>query len=374
MPGKSGIEKLRNTQYFRKVDYYLIVPIFLITVIGIYVLNQVLKDGYEAYPNNLYRQAAAAVIGMAIAAFLCVMDTQILRAFGWAIYGGALFLLILVPIDGYDLTWKWGADSWLNLPVIGNVQPSELMKIGLAMAAADIFERIHEKKVSMLKGMGLLALTYGLPMLLILNQPDTGTAMVIMFSFACIVFVWGMKYRYFLLSASGIIVIGLPLAWNFYLKDFQKKRILSLVFEGTSPESEWNLVQSKAAIASGGLSGNHTGILVTVPVKESDFIFSATSEHLGFIGTTAIILLAFFFLCRCLFVASRASRPAYSYMIVGLTASFAFHYIENMGMAVGLLPITGIPLPFVSYGGTAMLVNYISFGIILNISMELKDS
>ena len=374
MPGKSGIEKLRNTQYFRKVDYYLIVPIFLITVIGLYVLNQVLKDGYEAYPNNLYRQAAAAVIGMAIAAFLCVMDTQILRAFGWAIYGGALFLLILVPIDGYDLTWKWGADSWLNLPVIGNVQPSELMKIGLAMAAADIFERIHEKKVSMLKGMGLLALTYGPPMLLILNQPDTGTAMVIMFSFACIVFVWGMKYRYFLLSASGIIVIGLPLAWNFYLKDFQKKRILSLVFEGTSPESEWNLVQSKAAIASGGLSGNHTGILVTVPVKESDFIFSATSEHLGFIGTTAIILLAFFFLCRCLFVASRASRPAYSYMIVGLTASFAFHYIENMGMAVGLLPITGIPLPFVSYGGTAMLVNYISFGIILNISMELKDS
>ena len=373
MPGKSGIERLRNTQYFRKVDYYLIVPIFLITVIGIYVLNQVLKDGYEAYPNNLYRQAAAAIIGMAIAAFLCVMDTQILRAFGWAIYGGSLFLLILVPIDGYDLSWKWGADSWLNLPVIGNVQPSELMKIGLAMAAADIFEQIHEKKVTLLKGIGLLALTYGPPMMLILHQPDTGTAMVIIFSFACIIFVWGMKYRYFLLSASGIIVIGLPLAWNFYLKDFQKKRILSLVFEGTSPESEWNLVQSKAAIASGGLSGNHTGILVTVPVKESDFIFSATSEHLGFIGTTAVIVLAFFFLCRCLFVASRASRPAYSYMIVGLTASFAFHYIENMGMAVGLLPITGIPLPFVSYGGTAMLVNYISFGIILNISMELKD-
>ena len=212
------------------------------------------------------------------------------------------------------------------------------------------------------------------PMLLILSQPDFGTAMVIVFSFVCIVFVWGLKYRYFLLAASGVIVLGVPFIWNFYLKDYQKKRILSLVFEGTDPESEWNLVQSKAAIASGGLSGNHTGILVKVPVKESDFIFSATSEHLGFIGTTALILLAFFFLCRCLFVAAHASRPAYSYMIVGLTASFAFHYIENMGMAVGLLPITGIPLPFVSYGGTAMLVNYISFGIILNISMELKDA
>ena len=373
MPGKSGIERLRNTQYFRKVDYYLIVPIFLITVIGIYVLNQVLKDGFEAYPNNLYRQIGAAVVGMAVADVLCALDTQILRAFGWAIYGVSLFLLILVPIDGYDLTWKWGADSWLNLPIIGNFQPSELMKIGLAMAAADIFERINDKTVSPIKGLGLLALTYGPPMLLIFSQPDFGTAMVIVFSFVCVVFVWGLKYRYFLLAASGIIVIGVPFVWNFYLQDYQKKRILSLVFEGTDPKAEWNLIQSKAAIASGGLSGNHTGILVTVPVKESDFIFSATSEHLGFIGTTAIIVLAFFFLCRCLYVASKASRPAYSYMVVGLAASFAFHYIENMGMAVGLLPITGIPLPFVSYGGTAMLVNFISFGIILNISMELKN-
>ena len=373
MPGKSGIEKLRNTQYFRKVDYYLIVPIFLITVIGLYVLNQVLKDGYEAYPNNLYRQVGAAIVGMAITAFLCAMDTQILRAFGWIIYGVSMFLLVLVPIDGYDLTWKWGADSWLNLPVIGNFQPSELMKIGLAMAAADIFERMYEKKVTLLKGLGLLALTYGPPMLLILSQPDFGTAMVIVFSFVCVVFVFGLKYRYFLLATSGIIVIGIPFVWNFYLKDYQKKRILPLIFEGTDPESEYNLIQSKAAIASGGLSGNHTGILVSVPVKESDFIFSATSEHLGFIGTTALSILAFFFLCRCLFVASKASRSAYSYMIIGLTASFAFHYIENMGMAVGLLPITGIPLPFVSYGGTAMLVNYISFGIILNISMELKN-
>ena len=373
MPGKSGIEKLRNTQYFRKVDYYLIVPIFLITVIGLYVLNKVLSDGYESYPNNLYRQVGAAIVGMAITAFLCAMDTQILRVFGWAIYGVSLFLLILVPIDGYDLSWKWGADSWLNLPVIGNFQPSELMKIGLAMAAADIFERISEKKISLLKGFGFLALTYGPPMLLILSQPDFGTAMVIVFSFACIVFVWGLKYRYFLLTISGVIVIGVPFAWTFYWEDYQKKRILPLLFEGTDPEAEWNLVQSKAAIASGGLSGNHTGVIVTVPVKESDFIYSATSEHLGFIGTTALILLAFFFHCRCLFVAARASRPAYSYMIVGLVASFAFHYIENMGMAVGLLPITGIPLPFVSYGGTAMLVNYISFGIILNISMELKN-
>ncbi len=369
---KSGIVKLRNTNYFRTVDYYLIVPILLMTIIGLYVLNAVLSDGYAAYPGNFYRQVAAACLGMFIALCICLLDTQFMHIIGWAIYGVSLFLLILVPLDNYDLTWKWGADSWLNLPVLGNFQPSELAKIGLVMMAGEIFERMDSKDISPWRGLLYLALTYGPPMLLILKQPDFGTAMVIVFSFVCILFVWGIKYRYLFLAVSSVIVLGVPFVWNFYLESYQKKRILSLVFEGSDPEAEYNLVQSKAAIASGGLAGNNTGILVSVPVKESDFIFAAVSEHLGFIGTTAIIVLAFFFLCRCLFVASRSSRKAFSYIVVGLCAGFAFHYIENMGMAVGLLPITGIPLPFISLGGTALLVNFISFGIILNVSMESR--
>jgi len=375
MPGnKSGIEKLRGNTYLRTVDYYLIVPILMLTIIGLYVLSKVLAVGYDAYPGNLYRQITAAVIGIVITIIICLLDTHFLWIIGWTIYGAALFLLCLVPIDGYDLTWKWGADAWLNLPVIGNFQPSELMKIGLVMGAADIFERMSDKRITLTRGVLYLALTYGPPMLLILKQPDFGTAMVIVFSFVCILFVWGMKYRYFLLGASGIIVVGIPFVWRFYLEDYQKRRILSLVFEGADPASEFNLVQSKAAIASGGLTGNNTGVLIKVPVKESDFVFSAISEHLGFIGTTAVLVLAFFFLCRCLFVASRTSRKSYSFIVVGLAASFAFHFIENMGMSVGLLPITGIPLPFISLGGTAMMVNYISFGIILNISMESKQA
>lgn len=373
MPGqKSGIVRLKNS-YFRRVDYYLVVPILLLTIIGLYVLNKVLKYESSAYPHNFYRQTVAAILGVAIALIICLLDTQFLRPIGWVIYAIALVLLLIVPIDGTDYTPIWGADSWMDLPLIGSFQPSEVAKIGLVMAAADIFERISEKEVTLLKGFGLLALAYGVPMLLILNQPDFGTAMVIVFSFVCILFVWGLKYRYLLLAASGVIVIGVPLAWNFYLKDYQKKRILSQLFEGSDPAAEFNLVQSKAAIAAGGLSGNDTGVLIKVPVKESDFIFAGISEHLGFIGTTAVVILAFFFLSRCMFVASRASRKAYSYIIVGLAASFAFHFIENMGMAVGLLPVTGIPLPFISYGGTAMLVNYISFGIILNIAMEAKQ-
>ncbi|SCW60827.1 rod shape determining protein RodA [Ruminococcaceae bacterium YRB3002] len=369
---KSGIVRLRNNEYNKRIDYYLIVPVFLLTVIGLYVLQRVLSSGYAAYPGNYYRQIYATMAGMFIATVIAILDTHFLKLVGRLLYGAGLFLLILVPIDGYSLKSTWGADSWLNLPVIGNFQPSELMKIGLVMVAAEIFELMAEKKINYLRGLLYLAAAYGPPMLLIFLQPDFGTAMVIVFSFACMAFVWGVKYRYLLLAISSTVVIVAPSLWFFYMEDYQKARILSHIFSGSDPQAEYNLVQAKAAIASGGLTGNHTGVLTSVPVKESDFIYTAVSEHLGFIGTAAVVILAFFFLARCMYVANNAQLPSQSYIVMGLTASFAFHFIENLGMSVGLLPITGIPLPFISLGGTAMLINFIAFGLILNISMDRK--
>ena len=366
----SGVVRLRGKDGLKAVDYYLVVPVLTMTIIGLYVLQRVLSKGYAAYPGNYYRQIVATVGGVIAALIISLLDEHLLKVVGRIIYAAALFLLILVPIDGYSLAGVWGADSWLKLPVIGNFQPSELAKIGLVMLAADIFEQMHNKEVTMLKGFGKMAAVYAPPMLLILAQPDFGTAMVIVFTFICMLFAWGVRYRYFLLAFSSFVVIIVPLVWSFYLKPYQKERILSLLFQGSSPQSEYNLQQSKLAIASGGLSGNHTGILTSVPVKESDFIFAAISEHMGFIGTTTVIILAFFFLCRCLYVAANIKSKSASYMMTGFTGYFAFHFIENMGMAVGLLPITGIPLPFMSLGGTAMLINFIAFGVLLNISIN----
>ena len=366
----SGVVRLRGKDGLKAVDYYLVVPVLTMTIIGLYVLQRVLSKGYAAYPGNYYRQIVATVGGVIAALIISLLDEHLLKVLGRIIYAAALFLLILVPIDGYSLAGVWGADSWLKLPVIGNFQPSELAKIGLVMLAADIFEQMHNKEVTMLKGFGKMAAVYAPPMLLILAQPDFGTAMVIVFTFICMLFAWGVRYRYFLLAFSSFVVIVVPLVWSFYLKPYQKERILSLLFQGSSPQSEYNLQQSKLAIASGGLSGNHTGILTSVPVKESDFIFAAISEHMGFIGTTTVIILAFFFLCRCLYVAAKIKSKSASYMMTGFTGYFAFHFIENMGMAVGLLPITGIPLPFMSLGGTAMLINFIAFGVLLNISIN----
>ena len=366
----SGVVRLRGKDGLKAVDYYLVVPVLTMTIIGLYVLQKVLSKGYAAYPGNYYRQIVATVGGVIAALIISLLDEHLLKVLGRIIYAAALFLLILVPIDGYSLAGVWGADSWLKLPVIGNFQPSELAKIGLVMVAADIFEQMHNKEVTMLKGFGKMAAVYAPPMLLILAQPDFGTAMVIVFTFICMLFAWGVRYRYFLLAFSSFVVIVIPLVWSFYLKPYQKERILSLLFQGSSPQSEYNLQQSQLAIASGGLSGNHTGILTPVPVKESDFIFAAISEHMGFIGTTTVIILAFFFLCRCLYVAAKVKSKSCSYMMTGFTGYFAFHFIENMGMAVGLLPITGIPLPFMSLGGTAMLINFMAFGVMLNISIN----
>jgi len=366
----SGVVRLRGKDGLKAVDYYLVVPVLTMTIIGLYVLQRVLSKGYAAYPGNYYRQIVATVGGVIAALIISLLDEHLLKVLGRIIYAAALFLLILVPIDGYSLAGVWGADSWLKLPVIGNFQPSELAKIGLVMVAADIFEQMHNKEVTMLKGFGKMAAVYAPPMLLILAQPDFGTAMVIVFTFICMLFAWGVRYRYFLLAFSSFVVIVVPLVWSFYLKPYQKERILSLLFQGSSPQSEYNLQQSQMAIASGGLTGNHTGILTSVPVKESDFIFAAISEHMGFIGTTTVIILAFFFLCRCLYVAANIKSKSASYMMTGFTGYFAFHFIENMGMAVGLLPITGIPLPFISLGGTAMLINYLAFGVMLNISIN----
>ncbi len=366
--GRSGIEQLRNN-YFRAVDYWLIVPILTLTMIGLFVLQRVLSSGYKDYPQNLYKQAGAAVLGIFIALIICLLETHFLKLIGWGMYVFSLLLLMVMPFDGFSMKATWGADAWMRFPVVGTFQPSEIAKIGLVLVAAYLFEDISEKRISVKRGFLYLVLVYSAPLLLILRQPDFGTGMVIVFSFVCILFIWGLKYRYFFLALSGVIV-AIPFVWNFYLEAFQKKRILSLLFEGSDPTAEYNLVQAKSAIASGGLIGNTTGTFVSVPVKESDFIYSAVSEHMGFIGTTAVVLLAFFFLMRCLYVASRASQRSYSFTVIGLTAGFAFHFIENMGMSVGLLPITGIPLPFISLGGTALLVNFIAIGIILNISME----
>ncbi|MCD8499134.1 MAG: FtsW/RodA/SpoVE family cell cycle protein [Clostridiales bacterium] len=367
----TGVTQLKRDGYLSAIDYWLLVPVLAITLIGLYVLNQVLSTGFEDYPQNLYKQIGAVLIGIVLALVLGRIELPSLRLVGYIIYGSSVLLLALVLVDGFSMESTWGADSWLKLPVLGTFQPSELTKIGLAMVSANLFEAIGQKRIGRWTGAALMGALYLVPVGLIMMQPDFGTTMVIVFMFVCMLFVFGISWRVVLLGVSSA-VIAIPLAWIFYFGDYQKNRILTFLYPGHDPDASYNLLQAKAAIASGGLAGNMGGDPVHVPIKWSDFIYTAVSEHMGFIGTTALLILIFYFLTRSLYIAAQINphRPAAAYMVVGLTASLAFHYIENLGMCVGLLPITGIPLPFVSLGGTSMVVNFIGLGVMLNISIE----
>lgn len=367
---RTGFEQLKKGTYFSIMDYWMLVPVLIISAIGLFVLNKVLSDGFDNYPMVFYKQAGAVMVGLLIALVLCVIEVPTLKLVGWFIYGASLLMLVVVLVDGFSMEAKWGADSWLKLPVIGTFQPSELTKVGLAMTSAFIFEDMALRKLRFWQGSLVLAFLYGLPILLIMSQTDFGTTMVIVFMFLCMLFIWGLRWRYVLLGLSGMVIAGL-MAWLFLFKDYQKNRIITFLYPGSDPAASYNLLQSKLAIATGGLIGSN-GIKTHVPVKEADFIYTAVSEHMGFIGTTALLILIFFFLARSLYVSSKIQpvRPGLAYMLTGLTASLAFHFIENLGMCVGLMPITGIPLPFVSLGGTAIVVNFMALGVMLGISME----
>ncbi len=367
-----GVQQLKRDTFFGAMDYYLLVPVLSISLIGLYVLNKVLSDGFKDYPINFYKQVGAVLFGIVLALFLCLIEVPTLRLVGYAVYGVSLVLLVFVLVKGdAEAAARWGAKSWIKLPVIGSFQPSELTKIALAMVSAVLFERMDTGRINKWQGAVLLAAVYAPPLLLIMKQPDFGTSMVIVFMFVCMLFVWGLRWRYILIGISGVVIL-VPLVWTFYFSAYQKDRILTFLYPGHDPAASYNLLQSQLAIAAGGLTGSSLPDPVHVPVKEADFIFAAVSEHMGFIGTTALIALTFFFLARCLYISSRIHerQPAASYMIVALTAALAFHFIENLGMCIGLLPITGIPLPFVSLGGTAMVVNYFMLGVIMSISME----
>lgn len=366
-------KKSRADLFFQMLDYKMLVPVLALVIIGLVVLNTVLAKGYGAvifdYPMNFYKQIAAVLIGMVLASLLCLFEPPTMRLIGGAIYVVSILLLIYVKIDGYRPVA--GADSWIRLPLFGSFQPSELSKIGVAMVAGPVFAAMKRGELSAFRGFARIAFIYGLPFLFVITEPDLGTSLVLLFMFLSTTFVWGVRWRTIILSLSGTVFLLIPLAWQFILNSSQKERIMTFLFRGYDKSASYHIDQSIAAVASGGLTGNQ-GSTVSVPVKESDFIFTAISEQLGLIGTTLIMLLAVYFIVHTLRVAGKVSErsPDESYIMVALIASVSFHFIENIGMTVGLLPITGIPLPFISYGGSAMVTNFMLLGVLLNYSLN----
>lgn len=358
----------------KNTDYILIITILALFVIGVFGIYSAGYGDIDGSNTEYQKQIVWFGVVCVISLILWAIDTSVFEFMGYALYGLNLVLLVLV----LAMPSVFGASSWFKIGGI-SYQPSELMKIGYILCAAKVMTMYTENKQSpqpdkrkniiLLVVLGLLFIV---PLILIILQPDFGTALVYVMITAFMIFKLGIKYRYIIVTLL-IALILLPIIYNF-LPEHAKTRIDVFLNPELDPLGDgYNAIQSKIAVGAGMFLG--TGFLKGsqtqydyLPVQSSDFIFSVISEEMGFVISALVVILYLAMLLRLLKTAAQARDMYTSFVTIGIVGMFAFHFIENIGMTIGLLPITGVPLPFVSYGGSNLLTSGIAIGIILNIS------
>ncbi|NLF35571.1 MAG: rod shape-determining protein RodA [Clostridiaceae bacterium] len=367
--------KISVRTFFKKFDYILLGLVLALTAIGIVAMPSVV-DTMNSGPSILKTQLFSIALGLFLCLGFSILDYSFLRYWGIVFYIiGLLMLMYVIPFGYGRDNVNIGSNSWIDLFGVFSFQPSELMKVAYMMFLPSQFELLKEE--FSLKRLIFIAISGILPIGLILKQPDLGTATVFAFSFAVLIFVYGIKYRYIILSVLAL-GISLPFIWMF-LDDWQKNRIRVFIDPTFDPTGAgYQTSKSIVALGSGGWSGAglFNGIQTQgngIPIKESDFIFSAIGEELGFIGCAAIVLLAFGIIIRCIYIASKCASYYGQFIVAGMSAMIAFHFIENIGMNIGLLPVTGIPLPFISAGGTNLIGSFAMIGIIISASIRREQ-
>ena len=364
---------MKYTKPYRinQFDNLLFVVAIIAGLVGIFAIYSATRSLNTN--SQVLVQSASFLIGILLMFILSRINYQFFGYIAVPIYIACIFMLIAVLIFG--VTGSWGARSWIRFGPIG-IQPSEICKIGFAITFA---KHLSKVKDDINKPITLLFLILHLLVLigLIMMQPDAGSAMVFCFMAIIMLFVAGISYKY-IIPAFLFALASSPIIYFFILSDYQKHRI-QVFFNPEMDKlgSGYNVIQSKIAVGSGGLFGkgylkgtqNQFGFL---PTKHTDFIFSVISEELGFIGAVLTILLIFLIIARCIKIARESDDLFGKYICIGIASMLIFHTFENAGMCIGLMPVTGIPLPFISYGGTSLLTNMIAVGIALSVSSHSK--
>lgn len=367
--------KVKGINILSKFDIVLFILVGALTAVGFIVLKSATAT-MNTGAGIVKTQMVSIILGAFACFIISFIDYRFYKILGYLFYGVTLLLLV------YVLFWGWGRDiaginsnSWIIISGF-KFQPSELAKITYMMVLPVFLARLKEE--FNIRDFLLFILLGVTPIALILLQPDMGTAAVFTAGLVAVIFVYGIKFRY-VLAAAVVAAGAAPLVWFFVLKDFQQDRIKALLnplddLEGIAYQTQ----KARIAIGSGQLKGSglFNGLQSqqngAIPVKESDFIFSVIGEELGFIGSVLVIILMAAILIWCIRVAIKSKDKYGSYMVMGLTAMLAFHFIENIGMNIGILPVTGIPLPFVSAGGSAMLMNFVAIGLIMSVSARSR--
>ena len=347
------------------IDLWLFVPLLLLSMAGLVVL-------YSASGQS--EPMMTAQIRNLFIAFAVLLMTAQLRLETLKIvspYVFALGLVLLVGVAFFGVGAK-GAQRWLSLGFI-RFQPSEIMKVAMPLAIAWWLSKKALPPTS--KSLLIAAMMVAVPSFLILQQPDLGTSLLVASSGLAVIYMAGIQWRY-ILSLVLVALVSIWPAWVFVLKDYQKQRILTLF----NPESDrlgagWNIIQSKTAIGSGGWEGlgwtqGSQAQLDFLPEGHTDFIIAVLAEEFGFRGVSLLFVFYTAILLRGLIITWRAQSSFARLLAGALITTFFFGLVVNLGMVSGLLPVVGVPLPMVSYGGTAMVSMMVAFGVLMAISTE----
>lgn len=357
-----------NKRTLKNTEWNVLIYVALLIIIGLIAL-------YSATINSeLYefkKQCIYVLISIPILIVIMKIDYSIISKFSPYLYGISIVLLIGVLFTSAIN----GASSWFDIGFFA-FQPAELAKVFVILFLSTTIVKIQKQSKNEINKLPKLVLIIGiviLPVFLIAIQPDYGSAIAYIIALVLILYVAGINKKYILISFL-VLAITIPLMYFFILPSHAKSRIDVYLNPNIDPRGAgYNIIQSKIAIGAGKLFGmgllkgtqTHLGFLYP---KTTDFIYSMIGEELGFIVCSAIIVIYVLLITKAINVAKTARDDLGSYIGIGITGILLFHVVENIGMTIGLLPITGIPLPFVSYGGTSLITNFILIGLLLNIS------
>ena len=355
----------------RRIDFALLLSTVAIVIYGLVIISSATHINTPGEERFWYvqRQGLFALVNGILAIFFMNFDYRGLSQHGNKLYVFNLIMLVAVMLFGHAAL---GAQRWIQIGPI-SLQPSEFSKLIMIICMASILEE-RMGRLNTIQDLLPIAAYVGVPFLLVLKQPDLGTSLVFMAIFFGMVIACGMPWRIF----SGIVVLGVamfPVLWQF-LKDYQKMRIMVFLDPNVDPlGSGYHIIQSKIAIGSGmmfgkGLFEGTQSQLNFLPENHTDFIFAVVGEELGFVGAVVLLLLYLIVFWRGIMIAKDASDVFGRLLAVGITSMLAFHVLVNVGMTTGIMPVTGIPLPLMSYGISSLTTNILAIAILLNINMH----
>ncbi len=359
-----------DRRIFQHFDWTLLALVLSICAIGIINIYSVGFSVSERHFPFYVKQIQWIVLGLFFMMAAYLVDYRVICQAAYLIYGVSIALLIIVFFYGYT---THGSQRWISVGFFA-FQPSELMKLALIIVLARYFDSHNSNEPYKLRELFFPFLIVLIPCLLILKQPDLGTALIIILFCASVIFFMGINWKSIaIVLVSGLVL--LPVVW-YYLKSYQKERLLTFLNPEHDPlGTGYHVIQSMIAIGSGGIfgkgfiNGSQTQ-LKFLPEQQTDFIFSVFAEEWGFIGALVLIIMFMSLILWGIKIALHSRDLLGTIIAVGITALISWQVVINIGMVLGILPVVGIPLPFFSYGGSAMVCLMAAIGLLMNVSVR----